>query len=390
MRRKTSRRILVVGPSWVGDMVMAQSLFKVLRGEAGPSPGQQGFATADAVDAAGGMPPPRIDVLAPAWTRPLLERMPEVYQGIDMPLGHGQLQLGRRKRLGHSLRTNRYDQAIVLPNSLKSALIPWWTGIVQRTGYTGELRYGLLNDRRRLDKQRLTMTVQRFVALGMDAQQADAWQPQAGQIPPPALQVDPLGAQQAMEALGVVAHDDPVLAPVLALCPGAEYGPAKRWPADKFAQIARHYGNQGWQVWLFGSDKDREVCAAIAGQAPHCVDLAGRTSLGQAIDLMSLSRVVVSNDSGLMHVAAALERPLVAIYGSSDPRFTPPLNAQKRILSLGLECSPCFERECPLQHLDCLRNLEASQVVEAVDALTEKIAGKATGKATGKHKDEGR
>lgn len=337
-----ARRILVVGPSWVGDMVMAQSLFKVLQ------------------DRETDQPKPRIDVLAPAWTRPLLERMPEVYQGIDMPLGHGQLQLATRKRLGKSLRDTAYDQAIVLPNSLKSALIPFWAKIPKRSGYTGELRYGLLNDRRKLHKDVLTMTVQRFVALAGDAGAA-----LPDPIPAPHLQVDPQGPHQAMQELGLVVSD----APILALCPGAEFGSAKRWPSDKYAQLAQHYIKQGWQVWLFGSDKDRVDTAQILKHAPKCVDLAGRTSLGQAIDLMSVASVVVSNDSGLMHVAAALERPLVAIYGSSDPGFTPPLNQQQAVLRLGLGCSPCFKRECPLGHLNCLQQLDWTQVQQAVDGF---------------------
>ncbi len=331
-------RVLVVGPSWVGDMVMAQSLFKVLRQR---------------------QPDRAIDVLAPGWSLPLLARMPEVEHGIEMPLGHGELGLGKRWRLGRELRASGYAQAILLPNSLKSALAPFWAGIPRRTGWLGEQRHGLLNDIRRLDKQRLTMTVQRFVALANDT--ADDPLPE---IPPPALRIDPAETDAARAEFGIDAER-----PLLALCPGAEYGEAKRWPEAHYAALARDYLARGWQVALFGSLKDRLVSAAIASAAPGCIDLAGHTSLARAIDLLAASDAVVSNDSGLMHVAAALQRPLVAVYGSSDPAFTPPLNAEHRIAALGLDCSPCFQRECPLGHLDCLNKLPVARVADLLREL---------------------
>jgi len=334
------RRILVVGPSWVGDMVMAHSLFQVLA--------RRG-------------PDTHIDVLAPAWSQPLLERMPEVFDTIELPFGHGQLGLSARWRCGRSLRGRGYQQAILLPNTLKSALVPLAAGIPLRTGWVGELRYGLLNDIRHLDKQRLPMTVQRFVALGLPADRQIA-----PECPQPRLHVVPESQQQAMAELGLRRP----ARPVLALCPGAEYGPAKRWPAEYFGELAASRLAAGWAVWLFGSGKDREVCAQVAaGAGGGCLDLSGTTSLAQAVDLLSLADAVVSNDSGLMHVAAALDRPLVALYGSSDPGFTPPLNPRSRVLSLGLECSPCFRRECPLGHLRCLRGISVQQVSQAVEAV---------------------
>ncbi len=334
------RKILIVGPSWVGDMVMAQSLFKVLKQR---------------------HPTVVIDVLAPAWSRPLLERMPEVRRAIDMPLGHGQLQLGLRRSLGVELRPEKYDQAILLPNSLKSALTPYFARIPQRTGFIGEMRYGLLNDHRKLDKQTLSMTVQRFVSL------ADcAGAPLPDPIPAPCLTVADGSVDAAIDALDLVAPQGPVLG----LCPGAEYGAAKRWPENYYTEVAQSYIAKGWRVWLFGSDKDTAVTCKIAnGAGSACDDLAGKTSLAQAIDLMSRCDAVVSNDSGLMHVAAALNRPLVAVYGSSDPGFTPPLNERARVLDLALECSPCFERECPLGHLNCLVELMPEQVISALDDL---------------------
>ena len=329
----------MVAPSWVGDMVMAQSLFKALK-QRHPEPG--------------------IDVLAPAWSRPLLERMPEVGDAIDMPLGHGRLGLKTRWRLGRGLRGRGYDQAILLPNSFKSALVPFWAGIPRRTGWVGELRYGLLNDIRKLDKSRLTMTVQRFVALAYPAKT-----PSVPEIPPPSLEADSTAAHQALAELGLVKRG-----PVLALCPGAEYGPAKRWPEESYAGLAAAMAEEGWDIWLFGSARDRPVCAGITRRLEgNCADLSGRTSLAQALDLLSLADAVVSNDSGLMHVAAALDRPLVALYGSSDPGFTPPLNDRSRVVCLGLDCSPCFRRECPQGHLRCLRDISVEQVGQALDEV---------------------
>ncbi len=333
-------RCLIVGPSWVGDMVMAQSLFKRLRRL---------------------NPDMAIDVVAPAWSEPLLARMPEVRTSIVLPVGHGELKLGTRWRLGRELR-GRYDRAIVLPNSLKSALLPFFAGIPRRTGYVGEQRYGLLNDIRRLDKLALPMTVQRYAALADDAPVREA-----PAIDSPRLVIRDAEVDAALSRLGLRRPD----APVLALCPGAEYGPAKRWPAEYFAEVADYWLHNQGQVWLFGSGKDQEATAEIMRRTDgRCVDLAGKTKLAEAIDLLSLAEAVVSNDSGLMHVAAAVDRPVVALYGSSDPGFTPPLSDRAQILSLGLDCSPCFQRECPLGHLDCLRKLMPSQVVGALQRLT--------------------
>ena len=335
--------VLIVAPSWVGDMVMAQSLFKVLKAQ-------------DAGRA--------IDVLAPGWTLALLGRMPEVRDAMEMPLGHGQLQLMTRRRLAISLRTAGYEQAILLPNSFKSALIPYWARIPRRTGYVGELRQWLLTDARKLDRQRLTQTVQRFVALGLP-DGAVLKDP----IPEPALETSNENGRAAVQRLGLETGQ----LPVLALCPGAEFGPAKKWPEAYYAEVARAWLEKGWQVWLFGSMNDVPVCDRInmlAGSA--CEILAGQTRLEDAIDLLAMATFVVTNDSGLMHVAAALQRPMVAIYGSSDPDFTPPLAETAHIERLVLDCSPCFKRECPLGHLDCLNKLLPARVITAMEEVMKR------------------
>lgn len=330
-------KILVIGPSWVGDMILAQTLFKVIRQR---------------------QPQAQIDVAAPAWTLPLLERMPEVRRGIALPFRHGKLDLAARLRIGRSLRHEGYSQAILLTNSFKSALMPWAAGIPRRSGFLGEMRYGLLNDIRPLDKARLPRTVDRFAALGLPP---DENVPAA--LPNPALAAS---REQGLAALARLGQPPPQ-SPVLGLCPGAEYGPAKRWPEAYHATVAQWALAQGWQVWLFGSAKDVPVTQAINQLTDNrCLDLGGRTQLSDAIDLMALTSAVVSNDSGLMHLAAALQRPLVAIYGSSDPHHTPPMSDLAKVLYLGLECSPCFERTCPLGHLNCLRDITPPMVISSL------------------------
>jgi heptosyltransferase-2 len=335
-----TEQVLIIGPSWVGDMILAQSLFKLLKRE---RPGVE------------------IDVAAPTWTLPLLERMPEVRQGIALPFKHGKLDLMARIRIGRELRQRRYDQAILLTNSFKSAIVPFCANIPVRTGYKGEWRYGLLNDIRRLDKARFPKTVDRFVALGMEA-----GRPEPETLPEPSLAAS---REQAIAALARLGHPAPT-SPVLALCPGAEYGSAKRWPAEYFSAVAEWAVGQGWEVWLFGSGKDVEVTRQIDRLTGNrCLDLGGKTSLGEAIDLMAQSRAVVTNDSGLMHVAAALNVPQLSLFGSSDPHHTPPMSAKADILYLHLSCSPCFERECPLGHFRCMRDMTPAMAIQRLQAL---------------------
>jgi heptosyltransferase-2 len=332
-----AERILILGPSWVGDMVLAHSLFQSLKAR---------------------YPHAYVAVAAPGWTLPLLSRMPEVDEAIALPFRHGEFALGERIRFGLSLRDRHFTQAILLVNSFKSAILPLAAGIPRRTGFLGEFRYGLLNDIRSLDKAALPRTVDRFSVLGLEQGEK-----LPAVLPQPRLHTDTANAHTALQKLGIAEPGSPVLA----LCPGAEYGPAKRWPEAYYAEVADHMLDRGWQVWLFGSEKDRPVTASINRLTQgRCRDLSGSTSLGEAIDLMALATAVVSNDSGLMHVAAALQRPLVAIYGSSDPSHTPPMSDKAKILSLSLSCSPCFERECPLGHLRCLRDIAPARVIESL------------------------
>jgi len=335
------RKVLVVGPAWVGDMVMSQSLYIHLQQT---------------------RPGLILDVVAPPWSEPVLARMPQVNRSITLDAGHGEVALARRLALGRSLRAEGYEQAIVLPNSFKSALVPLFARIPRRTGWRGEMRFGLLNDLRLLPEASLPLMAQRFVALGMEPGAAPA-----AEVPFPRLEVDPASAALCRREFGLELDR-----PVLSLCPGAEFGSAKRWPPAFFAALAREYLGRGWQVVLYGSGSDRDVCRQIwrdSGALAHCHDLAGRTSLAQVVDMLSLSSAVVSNDSGLMHIAAAVGCPLVVVYGATSPGFTPPLSRQALVITSDLDCAPCFQRECPLGHHRCMRDTRPAQVAAKLDAL---------------------
>jgi heptosyltransferase II len=315
-------KLVVVAPNWIGDALMAQPLLARLRQKS---------------------PSPRIDVLAPAWVAPVVRRMPEVDEVIEVPFRHGVFDLGARWKLGRELRGRAYDHAIVLPNTWKSALPAFFAGIRLRAGYTGEARYGLLN--LRYEDIEAPMR-EHYAAL------ADAPGKRSGDIPRVRLSFSPenVAATQARYALG---------ADYVVFCPGAEYGPAKRWPY--FAELAQKLS---LPVVVLGSPKDLEAAQGIKG-----TNLVGKTTLDEAIDLIAGARSVVSNDSGLMHVAAALGRPLVALFGSSSPAHTPPQAGATRVIWLGIECSPCFQRVCPLGHFRCMREIDVDNVVKAIQNL---------------------
>jgi lipopolysaccharide heptosyltransferase II len=317
-------RTLVVAPNWIGDALMAQPLFARLREK---------------------QPDLEVDVVAPPWVAPVLRRMPEVSTVIGAPFRHGALELRARWRLGRELRGRGYGQAIVLPNSWKSALVPLFAGIALRSGYVGEMRYGLLN----LLYAEKDGSMRRHYARLADAPGIEPREP----LPPPRLRV-------AAEEIAAARGRYGVPAAYAVFCPGAEYGPAKRWP---------HFGALSAQaslpVVLLGAEKDREAAKGVAG-----TNLVGRTTLDEAIALIGGAAVVVSNDSGLMHVAAALGRPLVALFGSSSPERTPPASPAARVLWLKLECSPCFARECPLGHFRCMKEIDVEMVLPHLKAVS--------------------
>lgn len=322
--------ILIIGPSWVGDMVMAQCLFSALKER---------------------FPDHAIDVVAPDWAAPLLGRMQEVRSRIDAPFKRREAGLADRWRLGRSLR-GRYDRAYVMPGSWKSALVPFFAGVRNRTGYLREMRYGLLNEIVPLPEARKRKTAQGFFDLAG-----------GGQFRAPHLSVDKENQARLLTEHGLQPDK------FAAFMPGAEFGPAKRWPSEHYAGLARELAARGIAVALFGSPNDKPVTAEIAQLAPGVVDLAGRTRLEDAIDLIAAARIAITNDSGLMHVAAAVGIPVVAVYGSTSPENTPPLAEHRELVWLHLDCSPCHQKTCPLGHLNCLKTLEVGRVLAAAERL---------------------
>ena len=332
-------KILVVAPSWIGDAVLAQTMLARLC---------QKFPTV------------KIDIFAPAWVAPLFAFTPQVTNVIDNPFAHGELGFAARRNLGRALKANHYDQVIVLPNSLKSALVPFFAAIPLRTGYCGEFRLGLLNDIRRLDEAKTPLMVERFAALAEDAVVA-LTHPVAN----PKLVIDEMKQSETLANFGLEQTNKLAI-----FCPGAEYGPAKRWPEKYFSMLGDRLLEQGFSLCLLGSSKDAAVGKAIVEKCSgKILDLCGKTKLPEAIYLLASADVVVTNDSGLMHIAAALDRPQVALFGSSSPGFTPPLSSHAKVLSLNLDCSPCFKRECPLGHFNCMNQLTPDSVLAAINSL---------------------
>lgn len=333
-------RILVVGPNWIGDTVIADTLLKLLKR---------------------GDPPVKIDMLVPPALAPLAARMREVSEAIDAPGGHGRLTLGGRLRLAGKLARRGYERAYVLPRSAKAALVPWLARIPYRIGYRGESRYGLINDMRRINPAHVSLA-ERYAAL------ADC----AGEALPPVLPRPQLSSEESeRNALVGRLKLDAGARPV-ALTPGADYGPAKRWPVTAYIELAARLADDGREPWILGSTGERELGQTISSAVPRARDLTGQTSLVEAVDLLAAASAAVTNDSGLMHVAAAVGTPLVAIYGSSSPRYTPPLGRAVGLVYHALPCSPCFARTCPLGHLNCLRGIGAAEVYAELTALENK------------------
>jgi heptosyltransferase-2 len=327
------KRAVIIAPAWIGDAVLSQPMLSRLH-------------TLHA-----GL---QIDVVAPPWVMPVYRRMTEVAKVIENPFGHGDLQLMARRAFGKTvLRSGNYDRAFVLPNSLKSALITWFADIPNTTGFRGEARTWLLSDCRLLDEQTMPTMAERFASLA-ESPGSPLHRPAAT----PSLNIDGKNRADVMRRLGLDHHK-----PIVAVCPGAEYGPAKRWPPAHFAAYAKQQIAAGHQVWIFGGKADHIIGEEINRLSDNtCRNLCGETALVDAIDLLSLAKLVVTNDSGLMHIACAVGALVVALYGSSSPDFTPPLSAAARIVNLKIACSPCFQRTCPLGHFKCMNDITPEMV----------------------------
>jgi heptosyltransferase-2 len=329
-------RSLIIAPQWIGDAVMSEPLLAHLadRGE-------------------------HITVAALPWVAPVFRAMPQVREVIELPFAHGRLDWAARRRFGRAWR-GRFDVAYVLPNSIKSALIPWFAGIPKRIGYRGEGRFILLNRRLPNPPGRPPM-VAFYSAL--------SGEPRADERPKMRFADAVLDASVANAGVQRGAY--------WVFAPGAEYGPAKCWPADHYAALARSlHARHGQPIVLLGSGKEAALCEQIASMAPDtCRVLAGKTSLIDAMALIAGARGVVSNDSGLMHVAAAFGVPQAAVFGSTSPEHTPPLNQRARVIwlkeELQLDCAPCFDRVCRFGHTRCLTGVSAERVGAA---LSEALA----------------
>jgi heptosyltransferase-2 len=335
-------RTLVISPNWIGDAVMAQPLLRLLK-QANPER--------------------TIDVLAPPQVVPVWRRIPEAGEILVTPFRHRALQLGERLRYAKLLRERGYTDAYVLPNTLKYALIPWLAGIPRRVGYKGEMRYGLLNVMHHDDTPARSM-VPFYAALAGDPG------PVPGKLARPYLAVAGDEPERASRQHGIALDR-----PLVLFAPGAEFGIAKRWPPAYYGALAARVlqAVPGVQVALLGSPNDRETCEQVrmsAGPgAGAVINLAGHTSLDDAIALTARAEAVVANDSGLLHIASALNRPVVGIYGSTDPDYAPPLSDIARTISLRLDCSPCRQRECPLGHHDCMNKLDVDLVWKALGPI---------------------
>ena len=332
--------ILIIAPNWIGDAVMTQPLLANLKTL---------------------YPDSRIDVLASHWVAPIFRACPQVYEVIEAKFEHKQLQWALRKQLAKQLGAKKYQACFVLPNSFKSALIPWLANIPFRIGYRGEMRFGLIN--LALDnpsKLNRPPMMDHYLALSELLKE----EPTPLREGAPQLNVSLLAKQSVENKLqGSNIKSDSIYV----LCPGAEYGPSKRWPTEHFAALAQRLisENSNNQVILLGSKSDaifgQQILVHVE-QKSHIHNWCGNTTLDEAIALIGMSKAVISNDSGLMHIAAALRVPQVAIFGSSDPAHTPPLSDKAKVIWLNMSCSPCHKRECPLGHLRCLNDILPEQV----------------------------
>ncbi len=336
------RKYLIIAPSWVGDMVMSQSLYRYLK-----------VLYPDCV----------IDIAAPKHCCELAYFMPQVNATFTLEFKHGEFGLKARKQKAKEFLNKGYTHSIVLPNSWKSALIPYFAKIKTRIGWHGEARFFLLNDRRRLDKNKYPLMIERFCALGIANKEK-----LIAKLPYPKFTLEQSLITQAQQKYRLA-----FIKPTIALCPGAEFGPAKKWPTAYYLELMQYLLNKNYQVLLLGGIKDQDTCSDISKSCNHhayLFNLAGKTSLTDAVYLLAACEKVISNDSGLMHIACALNIPTLVIYGSTSDKFTPPLNQRAKSIYLDdLSCRPCFKRECPLGHMDCLNKLTPQKVIAALETL---------------------
>ena len=332
------KNILIIAPSWIGDCIMAQSLFQVLR------------------DTRSNI---KIDVYANKNLFAIFDKMPQINNIICNPFFHGEIKLFKRYKEGLKLKNNNYDQVIILPGSLKSVLVPFFAKIPIRTGFSKELRGKLLTDARFLERDKLVRMVDRYVSLAFSKNSV-----LPVSIPVPKLNINNQVRDRIVTKFKFI-FKSTGNKKVVSFCPGADYGAAKRWPYKYFAKLAQYFYENNYIIWIFGSSLDFDIGESIVNSTfAKCINLCGATDLDEAIYLLSFSDLVISNDTGLMHISCALEVPTIAIYGSTSYEHTPCLSSKSKSLSLNLECSPCFKRICPLGHFNCMNSLLPEFVFE--------------------------
>jgi len=350
-------KILIIGPSWIGDMVMAHSLFQSLLHTS---------------------PSAELHLMAPPHCKPLAEAMPEIQKFIPLDIPHGEFNFSKRKNIGHALKQQQYDQAYILPNSFKSALIPFFANIPTRIGYRGEFRYGLLNQIKKINKKKYPLLAHRYWALNINSNlPTDLPTDPLNQIPSPRLTLPKTWTTEVHQKFQLCQHKK-----LAVLCPGAEYGPAKQWPKTHYSELAKTLTQQGYAVWILGTQKDQSTGDWIKTQSQSqsqanttlINNLAGKTSLSEAMVILKQADIVITNDSGLMHIRAAFDLPQVALFGSTSEIQTPPLSQQAQILALSknqIPCRPCFERICPKkspeEHMACLKNIHPQDVLKKIN-----------------------
>ena len=327
------KKILIICPNWIGDIIMSQSLLKELKNQE---------------------PDTLIDVLGPSWSLEITSRMTEVNKQIIFENRHKKLDFWKRIFFAKKLKKENYHLAIILPLSLKSALIPFIAGIPLRRAYLGESRFFLINQ---CIKKKELRRVDEYLNLASFPYKKHS-------LNFPSLSVNKSSAQKLKKKYLSQSKE------ALILCPGAAKGPSKQWPAHYFAEIATYYANKNYEIIILGSKADLEISNAIQKFSNNiCVNLCGKTSLNETCDILSLAKIVISNDSGLMHLSAALQIPQVAIYGSTSPKKNPPLNTKSETIYLNMQCSPCEKRTCPYHHYDCLTKISPEMVKSKIKTL---------------------
>ena len=326
----SKEKFLIIAPSWIGDLMISQSLLKYLKKE---------------------YPDCQIDMVVKPELITLAKMMPELKNIYSLDIRHKELGLMKRYTLAKKIKKNLYSASIILPNSFKSAIIPWLANIPLRIGYNRELRSLLLNKKYSLIKHKDSM-VNRYLKLA-EGSYSDNIRP---------LLLINSDSSESISRKYLINNSKKNIV----LCPEAEYGPAKRWPANKWMQLANFYKEKNYNVYFLGKNRSLETKYQSVLKKDSIISLLGKTSLEEAAYILSIVDLVITNDSGLMHITASVNTNLISIFGSSSPFYTPPLMKDQfgEVIYKALTCSPCFKRECPLQHLNCLNNISSEEIFD--------------------------